>query len=88
MPNGKPGDHPYTDIFVHRLTLVGGGVDEEIFELVGRFPEAEGEVRAFVEDRKFRQILAEINARQSEIRAEISTIWNAHMSRELKERGF
>ena len=30
MPNGRPGDHPLTDIFVHNLTVYGGEADEYI----------------------------------------------------------
>jgi len=28
--NGKPGDHPLTDILVHNLDVYGGGADELI----------------------------------------------------------
>lgn len=30
MPNGKPGDHPLTDILVHRLKVYGREADELI----------------------------------------------------------
>jgi hypothetical protein len=30
MPNGKPGDHPLTDIVMHRLTMFGGEIDEKV----------------------------------------------------------
>jgi hypothetical protein len=30
MANGKPGDHPLTDILVHKLDVYGGGADELI----------------------------------------------------------
>jgi hypothetical protein len=30
MPNGKPGDHPLTDIFAHRLEVYGTEADELI----------------------------------------------------------
>jgi hypothetical protein len=30
MPNGKPGDHPLTDILVHKLRVYGGEADELI----------------------------------------------------------
>jgi hypothetical protein len=30
MGNGKPGDHPLTDILVHNLDVYGGGPDELI----------------------------------------------------------
>ena len=30
MPNGKPGDHPLTDIFVHNLEVYGKEVDDLI----------------------------------------------------------
>ena len=28
MPNGKPGDHPYTDIVVHRRSVYSPRVDD------------------------------------------------------------
>ena len=30
MPNGKPGDHPLTDIFLHKLEVYGPEADELI----------------------------------------------------------
>ncbi|MFN3658394.1 MAG: hypothetical protein ACK4UO_14170 [Pseudolabrys sp.] len=30
MPNGKPGDHPLTDIVKHRLPMFGGEIDEKV----------------------------------------------------------
>ena len=30
MPNGKPGDHPLTDIFKHRIEAYGAEADELI----------------------------------------------------------
>jgi hypothetical protein len=39
MPNGKPGDHPLTDILVHKRRTFSAEVDrliEEIVELGGR----------------------------------------------------
>jgi alpha-amylase/alpha-mannosidase (GH57 family) len=30
MPNGKPGDHPLTDIFVHKTEVYGPEADELI----------------------------------------------------------
>lgn len=33
MPNGKPGDHPYTDVFVHGLTVFGPPIDDLIRQL-------------------------------------------------------
>ena len=47
MPNGKPGDHPYTDVVLHGMTVFGpvidglirrvaetGGADEEVWLLL------------------------------------------------------
>jgi hypothetical protein len=28
MPNGRPGDHPLTDLFRHNLTVYGEEIDE------------------------------------------------------------
>jgi hypothetical protein len=33
MPNGKPGDHPLTDIVVHRQAVFGEPIDALISEL-------------------------------------------------------
>jgi len=33
MPNGKPGDHPLTDILVHRRNVFDPGVDRLVREL-------------------------------------------------------
>lgn len=33
MPNGKPGDHPITDILVHKENILGKGIDELIREI-------------------------------------------------------
>ncbi|MHC4116710.1 MAG: hypothetical protein ACYSWO_04300 [Planctomycetota bacterium] len=30
MPNGKPGDHPLTDIFIHGLDVYGKEIDDLI----------------------------------------------------------
>ena len=36
MPNGKPGDHPITDICVHRVAYFRDDVDELIRQIVAR----------------------------------------------------
>ena len=33
MPNGKPGDHPLTDILAHRLQVYSPAIDELIREI-------------------------------------------------------
>ena len=33
MPNGKPGDHPLTDILVHRLQVYSPAIDELVREI-------------------------------------------------------
>ena len=33
MPNGKPGDHPFTDIVSHRLSVCGEPIDTLVREL-------------------------------------------------------
>jgi len=35
MPNGKPGDHPLTDIVKHRLPMFGDEIDEKVRHLDG-----------------------------------------------------
>ena len=39
MPNGKPGDHPITDITLHRLTVFGPEIDELVRD-IHRHPRA------------------------------------------------
>ena len=36
MPNGKPGDHPLTDIAVHRMEVFGAPCDELILDISRR----------------------------------------------------
>jgi hypothetical protein len=33
MPNGKPGDHPFTDIITHGLRVYSASVDELVREI-------------------------------------------------------
>jgi hypothetical protein len=33
MPNGKPGDHPYTDIVIHKWKVFGDEIDNLVREL-------------------------------------------------------
>ena len=33
MPNGKPGDHPYTDIVLHKFEVFGEKIDGLVREL-------------------------------------------------------
>ena len=33
MPNGKPGDHPLTDIVKHRLPMFGDEIDDKVRRL-------------------------------------------------------
>lgn len=35
MPNGRPGDHPYTDIVVHKMDFFGGDIDQMIRDIAG-----------------------------------------------------
>ena len=30
MPNGKPGDHPYTDVVIHGTSIFGSPIDDLI----------------------------------------------------------
>ncbi len=39
MPNGKPGDHPYTDIVLHRTDVYGREIDELVREIDRTGPE-------------------------------------------------
>ena len=35
MPNGKPGDHPITDIVKHKIPTYTAEIDELVHKLVG-----------------------------------------------------
>ena len=39
MPNGRPGDHPLTDIFGHRLEVYGAEADDLIRKIGDLCPE-------------------------------------------------
>jgi hypothetical protein len=41
MPNGKPGDHPLTDILVHRRNVYGGEADDLIRKIADLSSQAE-----------------------------------------------
>jgi hypothetical protein len=45
MPNGKPGDHPLTDIVVHGHAVFGAPYDDLIRQIEAL---AQGEVRQFL----------------------------------------
>jgi hypothetical protein len=47
MPNGKPGDHPLTDIVVHRSTVFGAPYDDLIREIA---PLATGPAHGFLSE--------------------------------------
>ena len=46
MPNGKPGDHPLTDILVHRHVVYGEGVEEVVRTVAAECSESEREFLA------------------------------------------
>jgi hypothetical protein len=73
VPNGKPGDHAYTDVVNHRMTVFGpaidglirrivetGGADEEVWTLLYENDPRWNNARcdAAAVDAKLRQILA------------------------------
>jgi hypothetical protein len=41
MPNGKPGDHPLTDVLVHGMTVFGPRADDLIREIANLGGKAE-----------------------------------------------
>ena len=41
MPNGRPGDHPLTDIFLHGLEAYGREVDSMLREISALTPDRE-----------------------------------------------
>jgi hypothetical protein len=45
MPNGKPGDHPLTDIVVHGMEVFGASCDDLIREIVRIGGQAELDAR-------------------------------------------
>lgn len=77
MPNGRPGDHPLTDILVHRRALIGGGVDEEIRRIADEFGKAgEAKLLDFVQGREFSAAEDAIRVQQSLLLDRLIDIWN------------
>ena len=49
MPNGKPGDHPLTDIVVHNARLFGAEIDDKIRQIYsGVSPELRSHLAALL----------------------------------------
>ena len=47
MPNGKPGDHPLTDIVVHNARLFGAEIDDKVRQIYsGASPELRSHLAA------------------------------------------
>jgi hypothetical protein len=44
MPNGKPGDHPLTDIVIHGTDLLGDGLDDVVRALCKTRPDLRGKI--------------------------------------------
>jgi hypothetical protein len=38
MPNGKPGDHPLTDIVVHNIEVFGSEIDDKVRRIYAASP--------------------------------------------------
>jgi hypothetical protein len=38
MPNGRPGDHPLTDVVLHQAEIYGRDIDDLIREVAEREP--------------------------------------------------
>lgn len=72
MPNGKPGDHPLTDIVVHRLPVYSAAIDRmirDIVDLGGR--EAIADLLLFQFNNRDHPDLARLEAILRPIRAEL-----------------
>lgn len=77
MPNGKPGDHPVSDIVAHRLHLFGGGVDEEILGIVSEFGDHGVErLNAFIASSTFGAAMSAIQEQQLLLKDMLVDIWN------------
>jgi hypothetical protein len=49
MPNGKPGDHPLTDIVVHNATIFGAEIDDKVRQIYsGASPELRSHLAALL----------------------------------------
>lgn len=77
MPNGKPGDHPITDIITHRMHLYGGGVDEEIFKIATEFGDRGIErLYALAHSAVFANATEALNEQQKILQHRLADIWN------------
>jgi hypothetical protein len=77
MPNGKPGDHPITDILVHRLHPFGGGIEEEIENIANEFGEkGMRKLDALVFSPAFKDAEARINEQRRILRDLLTDGWN------------
>ena len=52
MPNGKPGDHPFTDIVVHGFDVYSPDIDELVRQVA---PLCDDKTRRELADRLFHQ---------------------------------
>jgi hypothetical protein len=73
MPNGKPGDHPLTDIFLHGLESYGPDIDSMLREISALAPDQElvrwwERELAMESDRQV--ILERVQSRLEELRSE------------------
>ncbi|GAB3754290.1 hypothetical protein [Microlunatus parietis] len=74
MPNGKPGDHPLTDILVHGFTVFGSELDGLIREIddLGGTEELAREVNLMDFDPRFGADVAD----RAELRDRLITLRN------------
>ena len=84
MPNGKPGDHPLTDILVHGLTVYSPTIDDLIREIVRLADDKEerrlGDMLLFEYSEYAHPDLEKLRGVLQE--------WRDRLVREAKERGF
>jgi hypothetical protein len=86
MPNGKPGDHPVTDIFTHHLHRFGGGVEEEIVKLVEEFgQDGKDRLDTLIFTPAFQEAEARLHEQQRAIRELLIDVWN-ELSLERRRR--
>ena len=86
LPTQKPGEDRLTDIIVHDFAPIGGDVEDQIFELLKRFPESEMVLRSYINSVQFSDASEAINKQRALVRDGVVDIWNAYMRDSLSRK--
>lgn len=84
MPNGKPGDHPYTDIVVHRLAVYSPPADALVREIATL---ADERIRRELADLLYRRFNVYERPAVAELERTLTALRD-RLRREARERGW